>query len=191
MVNFDIFKKFMSKFYVVYGRKKCLKLVCNSKIIEIPVIFANLLKVKQEIAETLILKHEYLVKSKVDNEVFQSFVNMWVYQEELMLDKNNVVFYRELNREFELSLLEEKLKEYENKSKEKDEAGKEKNKYFTISEITQILQNDGKKEIREISERLDDYLDLYNDDLMKIDSTLLIRLFNDPRRILKQHNKAL
>ena len=175
--------------------KKCLKLVHNSKITQIPVVFENLVKVKQEIAESLILKHEYFVKSKVNDEVFQSFVEMLVYQKEITLDKNNESFYKELNNEFELNSLNEKLKNYNNVSKVKDETKKENNEdqFYKTSEIMQILRNNEIKSneaIGEISERLDDYLDLYTTEFIKIDPTILFQIFNDPRRKLKQHNKA-
>ncbi|KAK8875598.1 hypothetical protein M9Y10_005767 [Tritrichomonas musculus] len=158
-----------------------LKLVHKSKYYEIPCQFKNLPNVNKEIYSKLLFtpSHTYIVKSNVDDSIFQSFINYWVDEKEPKIQLENYYQYYLLSQEF--NLMENLL-----------ELSKENwNTYEQNLYILSIPSKIDKSQIEQIvSEDLDEYLEKYGKELMNLSIQTLINIFNNEQRKLTKHNLA-
>lgn len=77
------------------------KLILRSKVFTISCYFWNLNDVDQQIYSILILKQQYEVKSNVRENIFQCFINYWVYLKTPYLTLENISEYDQLRPEFD------------------------------------------------------------------------------------------
>lgn len=78
-----------------------LKLILKSKIFYIPSEFPNLNDIDEDIYSALALDKQYNVLSNVSDDVLQSFINNWVYNKNLDIQKDNINQYEQLAKEFD------------------------------------------------------------------------------------------
>lgn len=77
------------------------RLVLNSNVFIIPSDFRCLSDVNLIIYKELIATHQYIVQSNVSREIFQSFINNWVFGDIPEINANNLMFYDLLSKEFD------------------------------------------------------------------------------------------
>lgn len=127
----------------------CLKLIFKSKIFFIPRSFSNLPDVDRNIYDELTKTNRYVIKSNVNDKIFISFLNHWIFglipninidniQEYELLSqefdrmKNLIQIFKRFNPKFEISYLIENNQKYKKKIKKKmNFIQKKKAKIFT------------------------------------------------------------
>ncbi|KAK8845167.1 hypothetical protein M9Y10_021349 [Tritrichomonas musculus] len=114
----------------------CLKLIFKSKIFFIPRSFSNLPDVDRNIYDELTKTNRYVIKSNVNDKIFISFLNHWIFglipninidniQEYELLSqefdrmKNLIQIFKRFNPKFEISYLIENNQKYKKKIKKK------------------------------------------------------------------------
>ncbi|KAK8840508.1 hypothetical protein M9Y10_030716 [Tritrichomonas musculus] len=80
---------------------KSFDLIMNNKVFVIPVIFPTLYNVNPNILHILNTKKIYKVKSKVSENVFQSFIDHWTTGKIPDFQQKNIIEYELLSSEFE------------------------------------------------------------------------------------------
>lgn len=160
-----------------------LSIIFQLKENPIPLKFDLLDKVSQEISHTLIfsIDHKYTVKSKVSEIVFKLFLENWINGTPIDIQINNIDDFIQLNQEFQFKQLDELIKS-------KEEEFGEDLQYFNC--IKNPNQSDRSKYEERIAKRLDDYLNRYQLEMMKLPITSLFNIFNHLHRNLQDHNHA-
>lgn len=79
-----------------------LTLILGTSTFEIPSNFRFLNDIKPDIYNTLMSTHKYDVKSKVSEEVLESFIRYWTKKEIPEFTENNISEYEKLSQEFDL-----------------------------------------------------------------------------------------
>ena len=74
----------------------------NQNTFEIPSGFRFLNDADPFICAELIKNKKYIVKSNVNEDIFQSFINYWVYKDIPIFNHENLLQYEELSQEFDL-----------------------------------------------------------------------------------------
>lgn len=150
---------------------------------EIPIQFNSklVLKLGENISDTLISSKKYFVKSKVKRnnfDIFLDFLNSKI--ENPSIDSNNYYDYFQLSKEFNNI-----LSDYLSKP-EFDEICK-------ISMLNNAIINENSdKQLCEsyISENLDYYIQYHKNNLSKIPYTTLYNIFQHKKRVLNNHENA-
>ena len=78
------------------------ELILQSKIYKIPLIFPSLILINPVINNKLLIKKRYKVKSRVNEQIFTSFVNYLVNNVIPEICLNNISEYDELSQEFDI-----------------------------------------------------------------------------------------
>ncbi|KAK8839706.1 hypothetical protein M9Y10_031410 [Tritrichomonas musculus] len=153
----------------------------NLKSFQIPSQFDRLTKVASKIYNCLVFNpsHQYYVESNVSENVFKSFLNYWIKEEIPNINISNFFEYHNLSQEFNLltDIIEKKKGEY----------GDDLQFFNGLLEQDNENRSDYEKQI---SENLDNYLDNYGPEIMKLPIQSLFNIFNHPERKLTKHNLA-
>lgn len=160
-----------------------LSIIFQSKANFIPLKFDLLDNISPSISHSLVLNpnHEYTVKSKVSEAVFQSFLEHWLKGTPSDIQIYNIDEYIQLNQEFQFKQLDTLLK-----SKE-EEFGEDLQYFNCIKSQNHADQSNSEEKI---ATRLDDYLKRYKTEIMKLPITSLYNIFNHHHRKLQDHNYA-
>ena len=86
---------------VLDSRFNCLKLIFKSKIFFIPRSFSNLPDVDLNIYDELTKTNRYVIKSNVNDKVFKSFLNHWIFGLIPNINIDNIQEYELLSQEFD------------------------------------------------------------------------------------------
>lgn len=156
-------------------------LVLKSKKFKIPTKFNHLGDVSTKVYNSLIFspEHEYLIQSNVSEEVLKSFIKYWTTEEIPDILVDNYFEYSELSQEFNI------LKEY---------VQKKKKEFGSSLNLFQNLKNpDQKKRLQQeenTASKLQNYLDEYGIEMMKLPINTLFNIFKHPKRNLNNHDLA-
>ncbi|KAK8870824.1 hypothetical protein M9Y10_008722 [Tritrichomonas musculus] len=157
-----------------------LKLILNSKVFKIPNQFHGIADITKDIYSSLMFgTNQYMVYSKVSEEVFQSFLNYWIKKEEPEITIDNIKEYDMLSREFGImkKILIDKRKilgEY----------------YIDINDLADPKIKDKSHAEEMIAIRLDDFLLKSGKSLISQPIRSLYNIFNHQKRNLTNHNLA-
>ena len=153
-------------------------LILNSKFYKIPFLFNNLTRINSLIFYSLISHHRYQVKSKINEIIFQSFIDYLVNDKLPGINYNNIDEYSLLNQEFQFEPLRDMIEmiyEFDDPFYNLDKIGK-------ASPRNQILIEE------KIAQNLDKCILKYYDKMLTLSVDRLIRIFNHPKRKLEDHN---
>ena len=158
------------------------QLLLNSKQFPIPSQFDRLPKVSSKVYHSLVFDslHQYYVESNVSEDVFQSFLDYWIKEEVPNISINNFYEYYNLSQEF--NLLTDIIR------KKKEEFGSDLQFFNGLKE--QDKNNCRSDYERQISENLDNYLDQYGTEMMKLPIQTLFNIFNHSQRNFTKHDLA-
>lgn len=161
--------------------QNAFQICSNSKIFTIPSLFKHLLDISPDISNSLVFgqNHYYCLKSKVNEKVFQSFIDYLVDDKIPDIDVFNFNEFMLLSQEFNILIefLEDKKKQL--------------GEYLIY--INGLLTNKNENSTfyeEQIAIKLDDYLEKFGEELFNIPIQSLYNIFNHPRRNLTQHNAA-
>ncbi|KAK8896141.1 hypothetical protein M9Y10_014034 [Tritrichomonas musculus] len=160
--------------------RNSFNLILNSKIISVPFVFDGLLNINHQIVNHLISFHKYNVKSNIDFDILESFINFWVYGKIPDIQSKNIDDYDKLNQEFQhqdLKNLIQMKKEFSDK-------------FIDLNKIQLATPQNKLKIIEIISENLDDYLKHYGIELFSLPIDTLTQIFTHPKRSLEFHDFA-
>ncbi|KAK8887431.1 hypothetical protein M9Y10_038475 [Tritrichomonas musculus] len=161
--------------------QNAFQICSNSKVFTIPSLFKHLLDISPDISNSLVFgqNHYYCLKSKVNENVFQSFIDYLVDDKIPDIDVFNFNEFMQLSQEFNILIefLEDKKKQL--------------GEYLIY--INGLLTNKNENSTfyeEQIAIKLDDYLEKFGEELFNIPIQSLYNIFNHPRRNLTQHNAA-
>ncbi|KAK8840225.1 hypothetical protein M9Y10_031170 [Tritrichomonas musculus] len=122
--------------------------------------------------------HSYHDKSNVSEEVFQSFLNYLINDEEPDINLDNVNQYYEISQEFNLlqEIISAKIHSF--------------GEYFVNINGLMQKNTDLSKYEESIAINLDDYIEKYGSSLMQSPIQSLYNIFSHPKRNLNDHNRA-
>lgn len=157
------------------------ELLLNYKRFTIPSRFDRLTKVSAKVYNILIFSspHQYNIESNVSEDVLQSYIKYWTDEDLPEVTISNFYEFYHLNQEFDLltDFLENKKLEF----------GKDLQYYYALKE-SDIHYQSCYEEI--ISKNLDEYLERYGAEMMKLPTQTLFNIFNHQQRKLANHNLA-
>lgn len=160
---------------------KSFDFLLNYKSFSVPARNKNLIDFPQEIFDALVFneEHKYEIKSKVSEEVLQSFINYLINGEIPKITITNFFEYSELSQEFNQlkEVIQAKQAEFgENLS------------FFeglqSQNQQTRTFYED------QISQHLDDYLEKYGIDFFRLPIQTLHTIFTHKNRKFSKHNLA-
>lgn len=148
--------------------------------IEIPLTIKQLSHFPETISDQLFVKGEYFIQSNVQEAVFKGFIDHFLdSNKNLEINENNIIQIQLLNNEFEISIDLQTVPEYA--------------KAFDLSILSQVSS----KEIpdkptyeRYISQRLDDFLKKYPNEMYTVPINSLYNIFNHRDRKLNNQDMA-
>lgn len=161
--------------------KKSFLLYSNNKTFTIPTKFKVLADFPQNIYDTLIFspQHKYEIKSNVSEEVLRAFINYLKTQHIPEITINNFFEFSELSQEFN------QFKEIiQAKQAEFDKNLSYFNGLKSQNQTTRSFYED------QIAQNLDDYLEKYGKDMLKLPIQTLHNIFNHPNIQLTKHDLA-
>ena len=143
--------------------------------------FDKLMNISKNIRNELIFssEHSYEVESKVRQEIIKEFIKYIIFDEEPEITINNINEYELLSEEF--SIYQERI------NNKKHEYGE-----YLINFQGLSSEDEGMRKISEerISTELDEYLNRYGEEMMRITIQSLYNIFNHSKRKLNNHNLA-
>lgn len=155
--------------------------ILNSELFTIPSLFKHMMDISPLISKHLIFStnHQYIVKSKVRKEVFQTFLDYLVADSlpDIQIDTFND--YLQLTTEFCI------LKDYV--EQRKNQLGEY---LVNLNGLRDIMAENFPFYAEKIAANMDDYLERYGDELMKSSIQSLSIVFNHKKRKLNNHNLA-
>lgn len=161
-----------------------LQLYSNNCIFPIPYEFKAFVRVSNNIKKSFFFNGgKYFVRSKVRNEILQSFLDYWVQEKEFKVNVDNIWEYSLLSNEFDL------FKDIVSKSEYKNilhlscliYITKEKSFDHTIDMLTAELY---------IAQHLDYYLENYQNEMHNIPLNSLYNIFFHKERKMTNHANA-
>lgn len=156
------------------------QLILKAKTFTIPTIFKHSVDISPDIYNYLIFNsdHSYHVKSNVSEEVFQSFLNYLINDEEPDINLDNINQYYEISQEFNLlqKIISAKIHSF--------------GEYFVNINGLMQKNTDLSKYEESIAINLDDYIEKYGSSLMQSPIQSLYNIFSHPKRNLNDHNRA-
>lgn len=70
--------------------KNTFILTLNSKDIKIPLLFKSITQINPTIYQSLVINHQYQVKSSVDEQIFTSFLDFLIYDKDLLISSESI-----------------------------------------------------------------------------------------------------
>lgn len=161
--------------------KDSFEFILKSGTFSVPSIFKHLVNIPTKISKSLVFdnQHQYKVESDVSEEVFQSFLNYLINDTLPDIQINNFNEFLQLNQEFQLldDIIEEKKKQF--------------GEYLiNLSGIKDNKNTNYPVFTEKIAMNLDDYIDKYGQELIKLPIQTLHIIFNHHKRYLTQHDIA-
>lgn len=152
-------------------------LILKEKVFHIPIIFDNIVHIDPSIYKSLIFKHQYIVESNVNESVFVFFIDYLVNQVQPVINSSNFNDYIQLSEEFKFESLYHLIQLTKESKKE----------YLDINSIKNSYINKISIDENHIACNLDNYLDHYGIEMLKLPIQLLFNIFTNPERKLSKY----
>lgn len=149
----------------------------KSKEYKIPKKKQIIIMASDRVADNLLLNDNYIVKSNVSHEVFESFLDYWKDKNKIPnITPINYKEYKDLSQEFEI--MSDLISSQRN------------NTLLNISILLNSVNTDTSDIEKIISQQLDLYLDNHFEDMGHIPYQSLYNIFYNENRVLNSHKKA-
>ena len=155
-------------------------LYLKEKVFHIPILFDSIVNINPNIYKSLIFKHQYQVESNVDVSIFRCFIDYLVNKIQPEINLDNINDYLKLSEEFKFQPLLQLIQS----TKEFNQA------FLDINSVKQsYMQNNFTRDEDLIASNLDNYIEHYGIEMMKLPIQLLFNIFTNPKRKLSNYEK--